>query len=86
MLEGATEVKIHGQMVPVEAQIESIDSMSAHADADEIMRWLATAPSPPGMTYVVHGEPSAQQALCARIEKELGWKLHVPEYREQVTI
>lgn len=86
MLEGAKEVKIHGQMIPIEASVESIDSMSAHADADEILRWLQTAPSAPTMTYLVHGETRAQEALCARIDRELGWTLHVPDYQEQVTL
>jgi len=86
MLEGATTVKIHGDLVPVGARIERIDSMSAHADQNEIMRWLGGFTRPPAMTYLVHGEPAAQDALRARIEKELGWTTHVPEYGEQVSI
>jgi metallo-beta-lactamase family protein len=60
--------------------------MSAHADANEILRWLGGFRRSPAMTYVVHGEPPAQEALKARIEKELGWPVHVPAYQEQVTI
>ncbi len=86
LLSGEKEVKIHGQMIPVEAQIESIDSMSAHADAEEILRWLRTAPSAPEVTYLVHGEPDAQTAMRARIDGGLGWTLHVPDYHEQVTL
>ncbi len=84
LVEGAESVKIHGQQIAVGARIEHIDSMSAHADADEIMRWLRGFTRPPGTTYVVHGEPPARAALQARIEKELGWRVHVPEYLEQV--
>jgi metallo-beta-lactamase family protein len=86
LLEGETTVKIHGELVPVAARIERIDSMSAHADQNEIMRWLGGFVRPPAMTYLVHGEPLAQDALRSRIEKELGWTTHVPEYREQVVI
>jgi metallo-beta-lactamase family protein len=86
LLEGATSVKIHGEYVPVGARIERIDSMSAHADQNEIMRWLGGFSRPPAMTYLVHGEMAAQEALRTRIEKELGWATHVPEYGEQVTI
>jgi len=86
MLEGATTVKIHGDLVPVGARVERIDSMSAHADQNEIMRWLGGFSRPPAITYLVHGEPLAQEALRTRIEKELGWTMHVPEYREQVAI
>jgi len=86
LLEGATEVKLHGQFIPVNARIASIDSMSAHADADEILRWLHGFTRPPAMTHVVHGEPAGQAALKARIEKELGWPVHVPEYQEEAAI
>jgi len=86
MLEGADMVKIHGQYIPVAARVAAIDSMSAHADADEIMHWLRGFAQPPAMTYLVHGEPPAQEALRARIEKELGWSVHVAEYQEQVTV
>lgn len=86
LLEGAPTVKIHGEYVPVSARIERIDSMSAHADQNEIMRWLGGFSRPPAMTYLVHGEMAAQEALRTRIEKELGWATHVPEYGEQVTI
>lgn len=86
LLEGAGTVKIHGQLVPVAARIERIDSMSAHADADEIMRWLRGFTRPPQMTYIVHGEPPAQAALKSRIETELGWQVHVAEYQEQVRL
>jgi metallo-beta-lactamase family protein len=86
LLEGATSVKIHGELVPVGARIERVDSMSAHADQNEIMRWLGGFSRPPAITYLVHGEMSAQEALRSRIEKELGWTTHVPEYGEQVTL
>jgi metallo-beta-lactamase family protein len=86
MLEGAETVKIHGQYIPVVARVAAIDSMSAHADADEIMQWLRGFTRPPSMTHLVHGEPLAQEALRARIEKELGWSVHVAEYQESVTI
>ena len=86
LLEGAESVRIHGQEVPVAARIEHVDSMSAHADADEIMRWLRGFTRPPGMTYIVHGEPPAQAALKARVEQELGWPVHVPEHLERVQV
>jgi metallo-beta-lactamase family protein len=86
MLEGATAVKIHGQFVPVLARVARVDSMSAHADADEILRWLRGFRRPPSQTFLVHGEPPAQEALGARIGKELGWRVHVPEYQERATI
>jgi metallo-beta-lactamase family protein len=86
LLEGAETVKIHGHLVPVAARIERIDSMSAHADAGEIMQWLRGFTRAPRMTYIVHGEPPSQAALKARIEGELGWRVHVPAYLERVEL
>ena len=86
LVDGAQHVKIFGQQVPVHARIEKIDGMSAHADAGEIIRWLRTFPRAPKMTYLVHGEIVAQDALRLRIAKELGWPVHVPAHGERVDI
>lgn len=86
LLDGAQEVKIHGRMVPVKAQIAKVDGMSAHADAGEIVRWLRGFERAPAMTYVVHGEPPALEALQARIQRELGWRTHAPDYLERVEL
>jgi len=86
LVNGEKNVKIHGEWVPVAATIERIDSMSAHADANEIMRWLKGFAQPPQKTFIVHGEPTAQDALAARIGAELGWPTHAPEHREHVQI
>jgi metallo-beta-lactamase family protein len=86
LLTGAKAVKIHGAMVPVAARIERIDSMSAHADASEIVRWLKTFARPPQRTYLVHGEPAAQDALKLTIETALGWTVHIPQHGERVEV
>jgi metallo-beta-lactamase family protein len=79
LCDGAKATRIHGIDVPIRARIERVDSMSAHADADEIMRWLRGFTSPPSLTCLVHGEPVAMDALKARIERELHWKVVTPE-------
>ena len=84
LVDGEKSVKIHGEWVPVAARIERIDSMSAHADADEILRWLHGFAAPPRRTFIVHGEPDAQAALGERIDRELRWTHSAPEYGERV--
>jgi metallo-beta-lactamase family protein len=85
LLNGAREVKIHGGWVPVRAEIENVPMLSAHADANEIMRWLGGFQRPPKKTFIVHGEGSASEALRHRIEQELGWDCDIPaEGDEQV--
>jgi metallo-beta-lactamase family protein len=82
LIEGARDVKIHGRSIAVHAQIAKINSMSAHADRGEILRWLGALPSPPGRLCLVHGEPKPMDALKALIEARLGWTAHTPAHRE----
>lgn len=78
LLGGAREVKIHGGWVPIRAEVDDLPMLSAHADADEILRWLRCFEHPPRRTFIVHGEPPASDALRQRIEAELGWDCEVP--------
>jgi metallo-beta-lactamase family protein len=86
MVAGADRIKIHGSYVPVRAQVENLDMLSAHADADELMRWLRGLTQPPRMTFITHGEPTASDALRHCIEEELGWPCGVPELGQQVEL
>jgi metallo-beta-lactamase family protein len=84
--DGAKAVRIHGQDVPVRAHIESMDALSAHADSDEIMRWLGGFKQPPALTCLVHGEPQPMDALKARIERELHWTVKTPNPVERIEL
>jgi metallo-beta-lactamase family protein len=86
LLEGDRFTRIHGTDVPVRARVESVDSMSAHADSNEILRWLGNFSTPPGLTCLVHGEPDPMDALKARIEKELGWRVRTPDHHEKIDL
>ena len=83
---GARELTIHGQLVPIRAAVESLDILSAHADADEILSWLASCPQMPQRTFVIHGEDHAADTLCGRLGRELGWQASVPAYGEAVDL
>jgi metallo-beta-lactamase family protein len=86
LVEGAAEVKIHGQWFAVRAQISQIDTWSAHADGDEIMAWLQTARHAPRQVYLVHGDPDATDTLRQRIEEQLHWPVQVPEHLQTVEL
>jgi metallo-beta-lactamase family protein len=86
LVDGAKFTKIHGEDVPVAAQIEALDSMSAHADSNEIMHWLGQFKRPPALTCLVHGEPVPMDALKARIERELGWTVRTPSPLEKIDL
>jgi len=80
LIAGASEVKIHGEYVPVRAQVSHMEGFSGHADRDELMGWMRHLRRPPAQTFVVHGEPDAADALRLAIERELGWKARVPQH------
>lgn len=75
-----------GDDVPIRADVVSLDAMSAHADADELLTWLRSAPAAPAAVSVVHGEASAADTLRRRIEVELGWSASVPGPGEHVEV
>jgi metallo-beta-lactamase family protein len=86
LLGGARTLRIFGTDVPVRARVVSIEGMSAHADADELYRWIAASPAPPDVVYPVHGERGATDALRARIQRGLGWRVRVPEHGQRVRL
>ena len=86
LADGATEVKIHGRYVPVRAEVVALDEFSVHADADDVLAWLRSAPRAPQACYVVHGEADASAALADRIRAELGWCAVVPRPGERVLV
>ena len=77
LLDGATELKMRGQMVPVRATIVQMSGFSAHADFMEEERWLSRGPAP-GRVFLVHGEPAALEAQRARLSAK-GWRVEAPQ-------
>ena len=69
---GADTVAIHGNRVRVRAQIHQLDSLSAHADSDQLLRWAEAVPGRPERVFLNHGEDPARKALAAALE-ETGW-------------
>lgn len=84
--DGAGSVRIFGHDVPVRAHVEILQGLSAHADADGLLRWLRTAARAPRCVFVVHGEPVPAQVLATRIDRELGWDVAVPKHGESIPL
>jgi metallo-beta-lactamase family protein len=83
LLDGARQLRVHGQMVDVRAEIRSLGQFSAHADYSEILRWLGNFKRAPKAVFIVHGEPEPRNALAEKIVKESGWKVALPEHLEK---
>ena len=86
LLAGARRVKIFGSYVPVRAEVVRIDSLSAHADSDELTAWLGSSALSPASTHIVHGEPSAADAFRRSLHDDLGWPTHVPDHGDSVEL
>lgn len=86
LAEGATSLRIFGKDVPIRAQVIQLQSLSGHADSNEILEWMKSTPRPPRVTYVAHGELDASDRLRARIKQELGWQVRAAEDREVVDL
>ena len=86
LADGARSVKLFGQYVPVRAEIAQVNGFSVHADAAELTAWLRRAPTPPDVAFLVHGEPTASEALRDRLVEQLNWNVAVPRLGERVRL
>ena len=76
---GERFVRIYGEWVPIRAQVANLAMLSAHADADELIRWARGFTAAPKEVFVVHGEPGPADALRRRLDREFGWRATVPQ-------
>lgn len=83
---GERSLRIYGRDIPIRAQVHSLEMLSAHADAGQIVDWLGAASSSPEVIYLTHGEPDASDALRQRIQRTLGLAARVPEFGETVAL
>jgi metallo-beta-lactamase family protein len=86
LVRGATHVKVFGAYVPVRAEVQQLDSLSAHADGDELIAWLGKTATPASGASVVHGEAVAADTFRRRLVDELGWHAQVPAQGGSVRI
>jgi metallo-beta-lactamase family protein len=86
LIDGASELKLLGQYVPVRARIVQLEGLSAHADYRELVAWLRSSSIAPRSVFVTHGEPSASDALRRRLHETFGWAVRVPEAGETVRL
>jgi metallo-beta-lactamase family protein len=83
LLDGADSIKIHGQYVKVRARTLTIDGLSGHADRDDLVRWVNTAPAPPMVAFVVHGEPDAAATFARTLRTQLRIRAEVPAHGDE---
>lgn len=80
LAQGKNVIKIFGTEIPVNAEMQVLSNMSAHADYEEILQWLANFNHYPKKVFITHGEPDSAQSLKQKIEEKFKWQCEVPEY------
>ena len=83
---GDKEVRILGQKYPVRAKVAQIHGFSAHADRDELLRWLSALQRPPRHLFVVHGESETAWQFADLLKERTGWEISVPNYRDEIIL
>jgi metallo-beta-lactamase family protein len=86
ILEGTSEILIHGESVPIRAEVREIPALSAHADQRGLLEWAGALTQPPRAVYVVHGEPAAREALAAALRSKFGWSAVIPEEGQAIEL
>jgi len=85
LVHGEKEIKIHGHLHPVRAEIDNLSSLSAHADYAEIIDWLRNCEQP-RKVFLTHGEQEAASSFKFKIEEHLGWDVEIPGYLQEVEL
>ena len=86
LLEGAHEIKLFGKYIPVKAKIEHFESLSAHADQEELLYWLSNIENIPEKVFLIHGEPLALDAFRVKIKDTFGWQVQIPKLNDTVEV
>ena len=86
IVDGAGRVKIFGEEVTVRAKIHTIGGFSAHADREELLKWLRYFDPKPSATVIVHGEPSSSLAFSNYVSEELNTFPIVPQLGEIIDL
>jgi metallo-beta-lactamase family protein len=84
--EGATYLRLYGDVVPVRAEVVNLRQFSAHAGRSELLRWLTGLPAPPKQIYLTHGEPAAAASLQGAIQSQFHWPVTIAQYRQSVDL
>lgn len=86
MINGEKEIKIHGQMVPVNAHVANLSNVSAHADYQDLLDWLSHFKQKPKTVFITHGEQGSSASLKEKIENAYHWHCSIPKYMQTIEL
>ncbi len=80
---GSSEIKIHGEYLPIRAQVKVLENISAHADYQEMIDWFRASHIRPKKVFITHGEPASSDGMRMRLTDAFGWKCVIPEQNQK---
>ncbi len=86
LLDGAHEIKFFGKYYPVKASIKNIESLSAHADQNDLLNWMSIIKKKPVKVYLIHGELTALDAFRVKIKNVYQWDVIIPKLFDVINI
>jgi metallo-beta-lactamase family protein len=86
ILEGRFPIRIYGAEQQITAEVTKINGYSAHADRDELRRWIRDLGGPVRRAFCVHGDPDALEGMKAILLEEGVAEVHIPEHGERVVL
>jgi len=86
ILDGAKNVRIHGRQYPVRARIAQIQGFSAHADRDDLIKWLSGLQVTPRHIFITHGEVESALAFSRYLTETDGYESSVPKFGTTVRL
>ena len=86
IVDGATSARVLGKRYRIKARIEQIDGFSAHADINELQKWLSSLEKPPRRLFITHGEEEAAMNLAGLVRDKMAWQVSVPQYLEEAML
>ncbi|MFH1727182.1 MAG: MBL fold metallo-hydrolase [Pseudomonadota bacterium] len=82
ILDKPDEVRILGQIKKIRSSIYKISGFSAHADQNELLKWLSNISEKPKKLFITHGEPESSKAFEKAVRKNLSWDTYIPNYKD----
>lgn len=78
IVDGAQSVKLFGETIDVDAEIQILRGVSGHADDVGLIKWASMFENKPTRVFVVHGNDEVCDTFAARLESELGYTATAP--------
>jgi len=86
LLDGAKSVRIFGEEIEVNAEVHSLNGLSAHAGQSDLLRWFDKMAESKPRLILSHGEDRARIPLANVIKEKYGIDAILPAFGQVITL